>query len=194
VRQANLLIVDDDPIVRLDLKTQLTEIGYSVIGEAESGMQALTLARSLRPDAVLIDIVLPPTLSGLDVTRTLTAERLAPVVLFSGSNAPETMALADGAGAMAFLSKPLRGTDLGPTIAIAISRFRERLELEEEIRSLNERMEARKLVGRAKAILMERHKLTEREAFYRIQSQSNALSKPVQEIARAFITASELSS
>jgi Response regulator with putative antiterminator output domain len=191
VRQANLLIVDDDPLVRMDLKTVLTGMGFAVMGEADSGGVALTMARTLRPDLVLLDLVLP-SISGLDVARTLVSERIAPVVIFSGNAAPELVAQVSAAGAMGFLSKPVRPADLGPAIAIAIERFREVVQLEQEVRSLEERMEARKMVGRAKAILMEKFGLTEREAFYRIQGQSATLNRPVHEIARAIITASEM--
>ena len=193
MRQANVLIVDDDPIVRLDLKTLVKTMGHAVIGEADSGGQAIALARSLKPDLVLMDIVLP-SISGLDVARTLTNERIAPVVVFTGSANPETAQLAHAAGVMGFLSKPVRGADLGPAILIAIARYGELIALENEVRNLNARMEARRLVGRAKAILMEKQGLAEREAFRRIQAQSAALGKPVQDIAQAIITASEISS
>lgn len=191
MRQANLLIVDDDPLIRLDLKTVLTAMGHRVVGEAESGGIALSLARSLRPDAVLLDVVLP-SLSGLDVTRTLFSERIAPVVIFAGDATPELSSEVSSCGAMGFLSKPIRPTDLGPAISIAIDRFQQVLRLEEAVRTLEDRMEARRLVGRAKAILMEKNGLSEREAFYRIQAQSTALSRPVHDIARAIITASEI--
>lgn len=191
MRQANVLIVDDDPIVRLDLKTQVKAIGHTVAGEADSGSQALTLARNLRPDVVLLDIVLPH-LSGIEVARTLALERVAPVVIFTGSATSELASQAYSAGVMGFLSKPLRCSDLGPMISIAIARFAEMMALENEVKSLNARMEARRLVGRAKAILMEKQGLVERDAFRRIQAQSLALGKPVHEIAQAIITASEL--
>jgi response regulator NasT len=177
VRQANVLIVDDDAIVRLDLKNQVKAIGHTVAGEADSGSQALTLARTLRPDVVLLDIVLPH-LSGIEVARTLALERIAPVVIFTAGASSELAAQAYSAGVMGFLSKPLRESDLGPIISIAIARFAELMALENEIRSLNARMEARRLVGRAKAILMERQNLAERDAFRRIQAQSLALGKP----------------
>jgi len=193
VRQANVLIVDDDPIVRLDLKALVKSIGHVIVGEADSGSQALALARSLKPDVVLIDIVLP-TISGLDVARTLNSERIAPVVIFTGNASQEAVTQAYMAGVMGFLSKPVRSADLGPAISIAVARYGEMIALENEIRSLNARMEARRLVGRAKAILMEKQGLAEREAFRRIQAQSMALGKPVHEIAQAIITASELSS
>lgn len=167
-------------------------IGHTVAGEADSGSQALTLARNLRPDLVLLDIVLPH-LSGIEVARTLALERIAPVVIFTGGAGSELAAQAYSVGVMGFLSKPLRVADLGPIISIAIARFAEMMALEGEVRSLNARMEARRLVGRAKAILMEKQNLAERDAFRRIQAQSLALGKPVHEIAQAIITASELS-
>ncbi|GAB4467453.1 MAG: response regulator [Armatimonadaceae bacterium] len=191
MRQTNVLIADDDPIVRMDLRTLVTQLGHTVIGEAENGTQVLALARSLRPDLVLLDVLMP-ALSGLDVARLLAAEGLAAVLLFTGVTDYEIIRQLDECGAMGFLSKPLRDTDLRFAIPIAVARFRERVALQNEIRSLNERMEARKLVGRAKAILMEQHRLSEREAFRRIQGQSQALNKPAHEIAQAIITASEL--
>ena len=184
--------MDDESAVRLEIKTLLTGLGYSVIGEAENGGQALSLARSLKPDAVVLNVVLGSSLSGLDVAKTLSAERIAPVLLFCGSAGADAMAVLDASGAMGFLSQPLRAADIAPMLSIAVARFREIKTLESEIRDLNERMEARKLVGRAKAILMEKHGLSEREAFYRIQTQSTALNKQSHEIARAIITASEL--
>ena len=191
VVRANIVIADDEPLVRLDLKGLLTRMGHTVLAEAENGEQALALARSLRPDAVILDLLIPHR-SGVEVARTLAADRVAPVIVVSGRTDPETLGQANDAGVLAFLAKPFRGEDLGPAVDIAIGRFRELLALENEVRSLNERMEARKLVGRAKAILMERHGLAEREAFLRIQAQSQALGRPVHEIARAIITASEI--
>ena len=192
VRQSSVLIVDDDPIVRMDVRTLIAVLGHRVLGEADNGGQALSLVRALKPEVVLLDVVLP-SLSGLEVAKTLTGERLAAVILFSGSSDPLLIAEMESCGAMGFVSKPLREMDLRVTIPLAAARFQEKIALEEEVRSLTERMEARKLVGRAKAILMELHHLTEREAFRRIQSQSLTLQKPVHEIARAIITASEVS-
>jgi two-component system, response regulator PdtaR len=192
VRQANVLIVDDDAEVRQGLRQTVTGFGHVVVGEAGSGAQALALVRNLRPNVVLLGLALH-ALSGLEVARAIAAERLAAVILVTGAGDGDTLIEVDACGAMAFLSKPIRETDLRGIIPIALARFRERVALEEEVKSLNERMEARKLVGRAKAILMERQGLSERDAFRRIQSQSIALNKPVHEIAKAIITASELS-
>lgn len=185
---ANLVIASDEPATRQDLKAVLSAMGHVVVGEAASGAQALALSRALRPDAVFLN---GQTLA--TAARALWADRLAPVVALAGSEAAAgTVQQAAEAGVLAFLRTPVRPDDLEPAIAVAVSRFREIVALETQVRSLTERMEARKLVGRAKAILMERQSLSEREAFTRIQTQSQALNKPTHEIARAIILASEL--
>ena len=192
VRQSSVLIVDDDPIVRMDIRTLVSSLGHRVLGEADNGGQAISLARALKPEVVLLDVILP-SLSGLEVAKALNGERLAAVILFSGSSDPLLVEEMELCGAMGFVSKPLREVDLRVAIPLAVARYQEKIALEDEVKNLTERMEARKLVGRAKAILMELHGLTEREAFRRIQSQSLTLQKPVHEIARAIITASEIS-
>lgn len=195
MRRANILIVDGDPDGRGDLRDKVRALGHAIIGEADSGAQGLALARNLRPDLVLLGMRLP-NLSGLDVARLLVDEQVAPSLMLAddggGESGGDGLEQLETSGVMGFLSKPPRASDLGPGIQIAISRWRRLIELESEVKSLNERMEARKLVGRAKAILMERNNLQEREAFRRIQAQSIALGKPVHEIARAIIMASEI--
>jgi len=195
---ANLLIAGSEPLARRELKITLADIGHTVVGEAASGEQALFLARSLRPDAVLLDIALSQGSSSgggdaLVTARALSGERLGAVLVLGGPEAPPEMIRRAGeAGVLAFLRRPLLREQLEPTIPIAVTRFREIVALEAEVRGLTERMEARKQVGRAKAILMEQHGLSEREAFKRIQTQSQTLNKPTDEIARAIITASEV--
>ncbi len=186
-----VVIADDDPLTRLDLRHSLEAIGLRVLGEAEDGRQALTLTRSLRPDLLILDVMMPQ-MDGLEAARVARAEGLAAVMLLSGYAEDDMIARADAAGVLAYLRKPFRREELGPAIAIALGRYRERQSLEADLESLKEKMEARKLVGRAKALLMERQGITEREAFYRIQAQSQTLQKPAHEIARAIITASEL--
>ena len=192
MRPTSILIADDDPQERQEVVRLLAGLGHTIVGEAVSATQALALARHFRPDIMVINAALSAG-SGLTIARTLAEEQIAPVLLVSGDNAEDFLDRLDTSGAMAYLSFPLREGDLQPTIALAIARWRRLVELESEVRDLNERMEARRLVGRAKAILMERHSLSERDAFRRIQGQSVALGRPVHEIARAIITASEVS-
>ena len=186
-----VVIADDDPLTRLDLRHSLEDLGLRVLGEAEDGRQALALARTLHPDLMILDIMMPQ-MDGLEAARLVRSEQLAAVVLLTGYAEEDMIAKADAAGVLAYLRKPFRPEELGPALAIALGRHRERQALESDVESLKEKMEARRLVGRAKAILMERHNLTEREAFYRIQAQSQSLQKPAHEIAKAIITASEL--
>jgi len=191
MQAVKVVIADDDPLTRLDLRHSLEELGASVLAEAEDGRQAVALTRALHPDLVILDIMMPQ-MDGLEVARLLRGESLAAVMLLTGFAEEDMISQADAAGVLAYLRKPFRKEDLAPTISIALGRHRERQALEADVESLREKMEARKIVGRAKALLMERYKLTEREAFHRIQAQSQNLQKPAHEIAQAIITASEL--
>ncbi len=186
-----VLIADDEPLTRLDLRTTLEELNYRVIGEAENGQHALTLTRTLRPDLVILDVMMPQ-MDGLEAARVIRSENLSPVILLTAYADQSMLSRADSAGVFAYLKKPFRSADLPPAISIALGRYRERQELQQEVTGLKEKIESRKVVGRAKALLMERYKLTEREAFQRIQAQSRTLQKPPHEIAQAIITASEL--
>ncbi len=191
MQPVKVVIADDDALVRLDLKLALEELGHRVLGEAEDGQQAVFLARTLQPDLLILDVMMPK-LDGLDVARAVRQENLAPVALLSAYSDETLRERADEAGVLAYLRKPFRKEDLAPAIAIALGRDRERRGLQAEIEDLKGKMEARKLVGRAKALLMERHHLTEREAFHRIQAQSQSLQKAPHEIAQAIILAGEL--
>lgn len=191
MQDVKVIIADDDPLIRLDLRHSLEGLGMRVLGEAEDGRQALGLARTLRPDLLILDIMMPQ-MDGLEAARLARQEGLAAVMLLTGYAEEDMIARADAAGVLAYLRKPFRTEDIGPAVTIALGRHRERQALETDVEDLRDKMEARKLVGRAKALLMERHGLTEREAFYRIQAQSQSLQKPAHEIARAIITASEM--
>jgi response regulator NasT len=186
-----IILADDEPLLRLDLRTMLEQDSYLVIGEADDGRQAVEMTRSLRPDLVILDIMMPQ-MNGLDAARVIHDEDLSAVLVLTGYGQRDVLDRADAAGVQAFLNKPIRRDDLMMAVPLAVSRFRERMRLQTEIAELKEKMEARKVVGRAKALLMERYNLTEREAFYRIQAKSQMLQKPAHEIAQAIITASEL--
>lgn len=186
-----VVIADDDALIRLDLRVTLEALGHRVVGEAEDGRQALSLARALRPDLLILDVVMP-RMDGLEAARMVRDENLAPVMLLTAFCDEAMVARADTAGVLAYLRKPFRKEDLPPALAIALGRHRERRHLEVQVETLKDKMESRKIVGRAKALLMERHGLSEREAFHRIQAQSQTLQKPPHEIAQAIITASEM--
>lgn len=189
--QGRVLIADDDAVIRMDLKAMLEEIGHEVIAEADNGETACYLARSLKPDLVILDIMMPK-MNGLDAAAVVNQERLAPVLLLTAYSEAPMIEQATRAGVLAFLVKPFRKQELQPAIEIAIARYRELAALEGEIEGLQDQIETRKTVGRAKAILMERHGLTEREAFRRLQAQSLAMNRSLKDIAEAIILADDL--
>lgn len=163
-----VLIAEDEALIRLDLKEMLEEEGYSVIGEAADGESAVTMATELHPDLVILDVKMPK-MDGLAAAERIAAERIAPVVILTAFSQRELVERAREAGAMAYVVKPFAAKDLLPTIEMAVSRYAEITALEKEVGTLQERLEARKAVDRAKGVLMTEHGMTEPEAFRWIQ-------------------------
>lgn len=163
-----VLVAEDEAIIRMDLSEMLREEGYDVVGEAENGQVALELARELQPDLVIMDVKMP-VLNGLEAAQDIARERIAPVVMLTAFGQREFVEKAREAGAMAYLVKPFTKADLVPAIEIAISRFAELKALEKEVTTLSGQLETRKLVDRAKSILMQAHGVSEPEAFRWIQ-------------------------
>jgi response regulator NasT len=162
------LIAEDEALIRLDLREMLQEEGFDVVGEAADGEQAVAMARDLVPDLLICDIKMPK-MDGIAVAAQVTSERLAAVVMLTAFSQRDLIERARDAGAMAYLVKPFQKRDLLPAIEIATSRFAEIKALEAEVSGLRERLEARKLIERAKGTLMSRHGMTEPEAFRWIQ-------------------------
>lgn len=185
-----IVIADDESIIRLDLKEMLSSLGYAVVGEAGDGASALNLARQLRPDAVIMDIKMPGV-DGIEAASMLTRERVAAVVLLTAFGQQDLVERAKEAGVVGYLVKPFRETDLGPAIEVAIARFQEFRSLEAEVEDLKEALETRKLVDRAKGVLMHSQGLSEAEAFRRIQKMSMNTRRPMKEIAEAILLAHE---
>jgi response regulator NasT len=183
-----VLIADDEPIIRLDLKNMLDSLGYEVVAEAGDGVSAVEAARTLKPDVAILDIKMPG-MDGIDAANILNSEKIAPVVLLTAFSDMELINRAKEAGVFAYLVKPFRESDLRPAIEIAISRYKEFLALEEEVNELEDKLETRKLIERAKGILMDQYGLKEQEAFRRIQVQSMNTRKSMKEIAEAIIIA-----
>jgi response regulator NasT len=183
-----ILIADDEPLIRLDLKNMLESLGYEVIAEAGDGVSAVESARTLKPDVAILDIKMPG-MDGIDAANILNSEKIAPVVLLTAYSDMDLINRAKEAGVFAYLVKPFRESDLRPAIEVAISRYKEFLALEEEVSELEDKLETRKLIERAKGILMDQYGLKEQEAFRRIQVQSMNTRKSMKEIAEAIIIA-----
>ncbi len=169
--QSRVVIAEDEALIRLDLKEMLEEDGYAVVGEAGDGETAVRLAGELKPDLVILDIKMP-VLDGLSAAERIAAERIAPVVILTAFSQRDLVERARDAGAMAYLVKPFSKTDLVPAIEMAVSRYAELSALEAEVSGLQDRLETRKLVERAKGLLQSRHGLSEPEAFRWIQKNS----------------------
>ena len=183
-----ILIADDEPIIRLDLRKTLENMGHQVVGEAGDGTKAVDLARSLKPNIVILDIKMPE-LDGIDAAKMITTEGIAPVLLLTAYSQKDLVDRAKDAGVFAFLVKPFKEADLLPAMEIAISRYEEFVELENEVTDLENKLDTRKSVDRAKGILMDQYGLKEQEAFRRIQVQSMNTRKSMREIAEAIIIA-----
>jgi two-component system, response regulator PdtaR len=191
--QTRLIIVDDDSIIRMDLRGLLTEMGYTVAGEAADAQTAITLARDIRPDLVIMDIRMPGDLDGIDAAATLTAEHIAPVLLLTAFSDPELVRRATEAGVVGYLLKPFSEGELRPAIEVTLARFREFQEMVRETHDLREQLETRKLVERAKGVLMAQFNLNEAEAFRRIQKASMDTRRPMKAIAEAILLTSQVS-
>jgi AmiR/NasT family two-component response regulator len=191
VAQAQVVIADDDPIIRMDLREMLGGMDYEVAGEASDGKSAVELARKLRPDLVIMDIKMPE-LDGIEAARMLTAEEVAPVLMLTAYSDPDLVQRATQAGVINYLVKPFREAQLGPAIEVTLARFREFAQLRKELGDVKEALEARKVIERAKGVLIDRYGLSEVEAFRRIQKRSMDSRKPMREVAEAILLASEI--
>ncbi|WP_029215312.1 ANTAR domain-containing response regulator [Kallotenue papyrolyticum] len=189
--QTRLVIADDESLIRMNLKETLVGLGYLVVGEAGDGVSAINLARELRPDLVVMDIKMP-RLDGIQAAEILTQERIAPVLLLTAYSDRELVERAKEAGVVAYLVKPFREADLLPALEVAMARFAELRAMDKQIGDLKEALETRKVVERAKGLLMEQQGLTEAEAFRKIQQLSMNTRKPMKEIAQALLLAAQI--
>ncbi len=191
MERTRVIVADDESLIRMDLREMLTNLGYLVVGEVADGRSAVNQARELRPDVVIMDIKMPD-MDGIEAARVLTEERIAPVVLLSAYSQRELVQRAREAGVVAYLVKPYREEELTPAIEVALARFAEFKDLQKQVSDLTEALETRKLVDRAKGILMDKQGLSEAEAFRKIQKMSMDNRKPMKEVAEAIILAHQV--
>ncbi|HTE03884.1 MAG TPA: response regulator [bacterium] len=181
-----ILIADDEAVIRLGLRSMLEDQGYRVVGEAADGTRALDLVRRLRPDLVFLDIKMPG-IDGLQAAQALLTERAVPVIVLTAYADREFVDKAKDAGVLAYLVKPVRESDLRPTIEVALARFQEIRALHDDVGSLEDTLATRKLVERAKGVLMRRGGLDEASAFAQIQRQARNSRKTMKEIAEEIL-------
>ncbi|OQA39598.1 MAG: putative transcriptional regulatory protein pdtaR [Chloroflexi bacterium ADurb.Bin325] len=210
MERTRVIIADDESLIRMDLREMLTNLGYLVVGEVADGRSAVNQARELRPDVVIMDIKMPD-MDGIDAARVLTEERVAPVVLLSAYSQRELVQRAERSRSAAERSAPVTMRALSrlalvipsrpnairmhveaAMAAAALARFAEFKDLQKQVNDLAEALETRKLVDRAKGILMDKQGLTEAEAFRKIQKMSMDNRKPMKEVAEAIILAHQV--
>lgn len=188
MKPLRIVIADDESLHLMSLRAQLETLGHRVVGEAGDGETALQLARDLGPDLAILDIKMPAP-DGIQVAEKLMQEHPLPIILLTAYSEGSLAERAAKAHVAAYLMKPVSAQDLMPAIALAISRFNEFQNLTHEVTDLRDALEARKMIERAKGILMRRLNLSEEEAFHRMQRRSQNENKKMSEIANAVITA-----
>ena len=177
-----VVVAEDEALIRLDLVEMLRGLGYDVVGQAGDGETAVQLARDLRPDIVMLDVKMP-VLDGISAAEQIARARIAPVVMLTAFSQRELVERARDAGAMAYLVKPFTESDLSPAIELAVSRYAEITALEAEVSDLGERLETRKRVERAKALLQSTYSLSEPDAFRWMQKSAMDRRLSMREVA-----------
>ena len=185
-----ILIGEDETIIRLDLKEILERAGFEVCAEARDGEEAVELARAEEPDLAVLDVKMP-RLDGIEAARRILAERPIPIVMLTAYGQDELVARAVEAGVFGYLVKPFRETDLLPAIQAAKARHAELEALRGEAESLADALATRKLVERAKGLLMKQEDLSEQDAFTRLQRASQVSGRPMKVVAEALIATFE---
>ena len=190
-QQLRLVIADDESLIRMNLKETLVGLSYLVVGEAGDGVSVVNLARELRPDLVIMDIKMPK-LDGIQAAKVLTEDKIAPVLLLTAYSDRELVDRAREAGVVNYIVKPFRDAELLPAIEIAMARYAEFQEIDKKVGDLQETLETRKLVERAKGVLMDTQGLKEQEAFRKIQQLSMNTRKTMREIAQAILLTAQI--
>jgi len=163
-----ILIAEDEAIIRLDLQETLEEEGYEVVGAVGRGDEAVALVRELCPDLAILDIKMPG-MDGIAAAKEIAGNRRAAVLILTAFSQRDLVEQATAAGAIGYLVKPFQKSDLIPAIEVAMARFRDVKALEAEVETAKEQLTTRRIVERAKGLLMDRHRMTEAEAFNYLQ-------------------------
>lgn len=181
-----IIVAEDEPLIRFDIKETLEEEGHQVVGEASDGKEALALVEHLKPDLVILDVKMPKV-DGLTVATEIAERKSAPVLILTAYSQKDFLKKAADAGVLAYLVKPFKKEDLLSGVEIARARFEQFSLLDKEVGDLQSKLETRRLVDRAKGILMHEYGFSEPEAFRSLQKLAMDKQKPVKEICLAVI-------
>ena len=182
-----IVIAEDEAIIRLDLRETLEEEGYEVVGDCGRGDEAVAIVKEMIPDVVILDIKMP-VMTGLEAAKLITETKICPVVMLTAFSQREIIEQARDAGALAYLVKPFQKSDLVPAIELAIARFAEMQALSGEVAALGAQLEIRKLVDRAKGILLDKYAMNESDAFTYIQKLAMTERVKMGEISQRIIS------
>jgi two-component system, response regulator PdtaR len=182
-----VVIAEDEALIRLDLKETLEEEGYEVVGETGRGDEAVQLVESLLPDLAILDIKMPGK-DGLEAAREIAGPRKAAVLILTAFSQRDLIEQARDAGALAYLVKPFQKSELLPAVEVALGRFREMQALDDEVESLQEQLETRRVVDRAKGILMDKHGMTESDSFGFIQKTAMNERRTMRSVAEDVVS------
>ena len=188
MKKLKILLADDEAILRLDLREMLTDAGHEIVGEAANGEEAVKLARELKPEFIIMDVKMP-VMDGLTAAKIISSENIAPILLLTAYSQQDIVDKASAAGVIAYLVKPFREEQLFPAMENAESRFRDMQTLNDELFQLKDSLETRKLLDRAKGILMTAHGMTEQEAYRKMQQFSMAKRISLKQLAESIIAA-----
>ena len=178
-----VVVAEDEAIIRMDLRELLQEEGYDVVAECGRGDEAVRLVREHRPDVALLDIKMPG-MDGISAAREISADRLAAVVLVTAFSQRELIEEAGDAGVHGYVVKPFERHDLVPAMEVAVARFAAESLLVEQVANAEERLEVRKLVDRAKGLLMDTHGMSEQDAFAFVQKTAMANRRQMRDVAQ----------
>lgn len=181
-----IVIAEDEAIIRLDLRELLIEEGYEVVGEAGRGDQAVELVSTLAPDVVILDVKMPG-MDGIEAAKRIAEHASCAILMLTAFSQREIVEQARDAGALAYLVKPFQRSDVVPAIELAVARFREMRALVAENGSLNDRLEARKAIDRAKGVLIDAHLMSEADAFSFIQRSAMSRRETMRNVAEAIV-------
>ena len=186
-----VLIADDEEGVRGLLRRELERNGHDIVAEATSGSQAVEVAKKTRPDIAILDIRMPG-LNGIDAAAQILNNCPCPVLFLTGFVKEELVPCADQTAAFSYIMKPLRPEELEPAISLAISKFQKWQEKDRMLVQARDDLESRKLVERAKGLLMERHGLKERDAFTRIHFAARNTNRTMAVVAMEVLEKGEV--
>lgn len=186
-----VLIAEDEALVAMGLEALLMSLGHDVVGKAKNGAECVEMADRTRPDLIITDIKMPG-MDGITAASAILTEQRVPVIVLTAFSDEDLIKSANEIGVAAYLTKPVTEANLKPAITLAVSRFQELQLLRDELGSLKDALESRKLVERAKGIIMDKHKLSEADAFRFLQKQSSKRNIKMAELARLIIEASDI--